>query len=519
MAFCRERTVHGRLFSRQARALVPFVVALCLGGWARADAQPSLLVLSRIAAGSVELEVGGLGTAPCNVTVFASASRSDLAGKVLPARRRIGTAQSATEKIRFVASSLPAVFATGSRVSIFFRVQAQCPSTTTQTSRLVSARFRSGLRGVQQSAWLRRLRQRLKVSELVLQEAFPTLRFDSPLDLQNAGDGSGVIYVVEQGGVIWSITQSNGTFSKKMFLDISRKTERSGEQGLIGLAFHPRYQDNGQFFVHYTARESGTSMISRFTRSSVDPLVADGGSEFSILTQEQPFSNHNGGGLAFGPDGYLYIGFGDGGSGGDPLNNSQNRRTLLGKMLRIDVDGREGGKNYRIPSDNPFVGSTETAPEIFALGLRNPYRFSFDFPSNRLLAGDVGQGAREEIDRIEKGKNYGWRIMEGSRCFSPEDNCDQTGLELPLLEYGRDDGSSVTGGYVYRGRRIPSLIGKYVFGDFVSGRIWSLALSEIAAGKTELFDSDLLISSFGRDESGEIYVVSYQDGVIYTLSQ
>jgi glucose/arabinose dehydrogenase len=237
-----------------------------------------------------------------------------------------------------------------------------------------------------------------------------------------------------------------------------------------------------------------------------------------ILTQEQPFSNHNGGGLAFGPDGYLYIGFGDGGSGGDPANNSQNKQVLLGKMLRIDIDGSEGGRNYRIPADNPFAGSTGTAPEIFAIGLRNPFRFSFDFSSNRLLAGDVGQGEREEIDIIERGKNYGWRIMEGTQCFLPESGCDQTGLELPALDYGRDDGSSVTGGFVYRGEKLPSLIGQYIFGDFVSGRIWQSELLGIGSKKEELFDTDFLISSFGQDENGELYVLSYQDGVVYLLT-
>ncbi|OFV98767.1 MAG: hypothetical protein A3H28_01320 [Acidobacteria bacterium RIFCSPLOWO2_02_FULL_61_28] len=295
------------------------------------------------------------------------------------------------------------------------------------------------------------------------------------------------------------------------FLDIQDRVRSGGELGLLGLAFHPRYPANGRFFLNYTRNgpEGLETVIAEYAVSSANPNLANRNSERILLRFAQPFTNHNGGMLAFGQDGFLYIGTGDGGSAGDPMRNGQNVETLLGKILRMDVDS---GEPYASPPDNPFVGRAGR-DEIWAYGLRNPWRFSFDRLTGRLIAGDVGQNRREEIDIIVKGGNYGWNIMEGMLCFLPSTNCNQTGLILPIHDYGRDLGTSVTGGYVYRGKSAPSLTGKYLFGDFGSGRLW--ALTETTGGQWEA--EQLLtagnISSFGEDEAGEVYVVDYGGSV------
>jgi glucose/arabinose dehydrogenase len=356
-----------------------------------------------------------------------------------------------------------------------------------------------------------------KTGTLEVQVAFPGLRFERPVDLQHAGDNR--LFVVEQRGIISVFPNDAAVNAKKTFLDIESRVDDSGnEEGLLGLAFHPQYAQNGYFYVNYTASDPDRTVISRFKVSASDPNKAEEGSELVLLEIPQPYSNHNGGQVAFGPDGYLYIAVGDGGSGGDPKNNGQNLKTLLGAILRIDVDKPGGGKNYSIPADNPFAANSNGyREEIWAYGLRNPWRFSFDAENGTLWAADIGQNKWEEIDIIERGANYGWNTMEGMHCFEPSTGCEREGLVPPVWEYGRDEGVSVTGGYVYRGPSLPQLEGLYVYGDFVSGRIWTLDMKE---GKnpvnTELFDVPFTIASFGVDQQQELYLCAF-DGQIYTF--
>ena len=348
--------------------------------------------------------------------------------------------------------------------------------------------------------------------------AFPNLTFLRPLSLQHSGDGSDRLFVVEQAGVISVFPNEPDVNERQVFLDIqARVTDQSNEQGLLGLAFHPDFETNGYFYVNYTATSPERTVISRFSVSDDDANIANPASETVLLTYDQPYGNHNGGHIAFGPDGYLYIAAGDGGSAGDPLNNGQDRTTLLGSILRIDVDSQENGKAYGIPDDNPYVGNGEGfREEIFAYGLRNPWRFSFDSETGDLWAGDVGQNALEEIDIIENGRNYGWNIMEGDQCYPEGTSCDTDGLELPVFTYPHaNNNRSITGGYVYRGDDLPALTGYYVYADFVSGRIWALDTSDLEnPDNKELIDSDFRISSFGVDADNEMYITSF-DGNIY----
>jgi glucose/arabinose dehydrogenase len=344
--------------------------------------------------------------------------------------------------------------------------------------------------------------------------------FLQPLGLENAGDGSGRLFLLELGGKIWILDGTS--VLAEPFLDLTGKVSTQEENGLLGLTFHPRFSQNGRFYVYYT-RDFGDpvqlqSVVAEFLVSGTDPNKADAASERILLVVDQPHIWHNAGQLAFGPDGYLYIAFGDGGGIGDPWQQGQDITTLLGALVRVDVD-HPGPEPYGIPADNPFVG-VEGADEIWAYGFRNPWRFSFDFPTQRLFAGDVGQDAWEEVDIVVRGGNYGWSVMEGSHCYPPEiTDCDTTSLLLPIHEYGREDGRSVTGGFVYRGSQIPALAGSYVFGDFISGGIWSLA--EAADGtwhRTKLFDTDFFLVTFGRDEAEELYVVDF-GGAVYRLRQ
>jgi glucose/arabinose dehydrogenase len=351
---------------------------------------------------------------------------------------------------------------------------------------------------------------------LQLINAFPALSFTQPIFLTHSGDGTNRVFVVQQTGQIRVFPNDSLVASSAIFLNItSLISASSGEEGLLGLAFHPQYAANGYFYVNYTAPNPLRTVISRFKVSTSDPNVADPASEFKILEFNQPFTNHNGGMLAFGPDGYLYIGAGDGGSGGDPNNNGQNLSVLLGKILRIDVNGTGPGMNYRIPADNPFAGNgSGYREEIWAYGLRNPWRFSFDYSTGRLWAGDVGQDSREEVDIIEKGGNYGWRIMEGFACYNPSSGCNQAGLTLPIKDYDHTVGKSITGGYIYHGSRRQDLQGAYIYGDYVAGKIWMLRYS----GGTVTADSLLLstgknLSSFGTDQQNELYVLSYSGSV------
>ncbi len=337
--------------------------------------------------------------------------------------------------------------------------------------------------------------------------------------VSNAGDGSGILYAVQQQGFILPVS-TDGTVSQTAFLSIDDRIKSGGEQGLLGLAFHPDYATNGRFFVDYTDL-SGDTVLSEFERSS--DASADPASERVLLTIDQPFANHNGGMIAFGADGYLYIGMGDGGSFGDPFGSGQNLMTLLGKILRINVDS---GDAYGIPANNPFPPGNRAGivPEIWDWGLRNPWRFSFDRETGALFIGDVGQGRREEIDAENAGiggRNYGWNVMEGTGCYA-QATCGQTGLTPPVFDYGRDAGEcAVTGGYVYRGAQIPSLVGTYLFSDYCTGTLWGLdaeaALSTGSAAAVQLGTTDLSPSAFGEDESGELYIVDYSAGAIYRI--
>jgi glucose/arabinose dehydrogenase len=344
-----------------------------------------------------------------------------------------------------------------------------------------------------------------------IESAFPALTFKRPLDLQSPPDDSNRLYVVEQEGRIYSFINDSQVNSPLLFLDITdRVNDWGNEEGLLGLAFDPEFQNNSHFFVNYTSGDPRRTIVSRFiankNRTSADP-----NSEQIIIEIVQPYSNHNGGQIAFGPDGYLYIAVGDGGSAGDPRGNGQDLTTLLGTILRIDVSTLP----YLIPEDNPFAGNTKGyREEIFAYGLRNPWRFSFDLPTGNLWTGDVGQNAIEEIDIIESGGNYGWNIMEGSHCYQPAQNCDQSGLIQPVHEYSHSEGLSITGGFVYRGEEIPELFGAYIYADYISGKIWALFPNGTSYQNRLLLQTQLNISSFGIDDGNEIYLCAF-DGKIY----
>lgn len=353
-----------------------------------------------------------------------------------------------------------------------------------------------------------------------LAPAFPNLSFTRPVDLQHPGDGSNRLFVIEQAGVIRVFENDAATSEAGVFLDIQeRVNDRGNEEGLLGLAFHPDYEQNGFFYVDYTAADPRRTVIARYRADPQNANLADPNSETVLLEIPQPYANHNGGQIAFGPDGFLYIAMGDGGSGGDPQDHGQNPATLLGALLRIDVDNPSEGRPYGIPSDNPFVnGASGARPEIYAYGLRNPWRFSFDSETGRLWAADVGQNAYEEVSIIENGENYGWDVMEASHCFEPEENCDRSGLVLPIWEYGREDGVSITGGYVYRGPTMEELRGRYVVADYATGKIWALDYSGSGlATAEELMDTNLGISSFGVDADNELYVLAF-DGQIYRFA-
>lgn len=348
-------------------------------------------------------------------------------------------------------------------------------------------------------------------------DAFPGIQFNHPLDLQNAGDGSGRIFIAEQNGKIFVINPEDKS-SPELFLDISSKVNDNGsEQGLLGLAFHPDFKENGQFFVNYTTEKS--TIVSRFELDADNPVQADPESEAVMIEFSQPYANHNGGGLAFGPsDGYLYIGTGDGGGAGDPQKNAQNLGSLLGKILRIDINSVSQDRSYVIPEENPFKDNTEGyKEEVYAYGLRNPWRFSFDAIKGDLWVADVGQNKVEEINIVRKGGNYGWNIMEGSYCYDPPSDCNAEGLINPVYEYEHPMGRSITGGYVYRGKDVPVLEGIYIYADFITGYIWGLSYYEgRIAGNIILAETEYNISSFGIDENKEIYFTSF-DGKIYKL--
>lgn len=359
--------------------------------------------------------------------------------------------------------------------------------------------------------------------------AFPGMpNFSYPVELVNSADGTNRLFIVQQKGLVYVINNVPGVTTRKAYIDLtSRVSQGLGEKGLLGLAFHPDYENNRYVFASYTFDTVISSVtylksrVSRYTASLSNPDSALLSSEKIILTLSQPYSNHNGGRIVFGTDGYLYLGYGDGGSGGDPQGNGQNRATLLGKILRINIDSAGPGQTYSIPPTNPFYQNTQGyKEEIYAYGMRNPWKFSFDPVTNYMYCADVGQGTYEEIDIIENGKNYGWNKMEGFHCYGA---CDTTGKNFvrPILEYSHSVGISITGGYVYRGSLLPGLYGKYIYGDYGTGRMWALSYDGInPVTNDSLMTFPYSLSSFGVDEDNEFYICRYSSssGIIYKIN-
>ena len=338
-----------------------------------------------------------------------------------------------------------------------------------------------------------------------------------PILLTHANDGSGRIFVPQQQGIVHVFKPDSKETS--IFFDHTKKvvyTDKENEEGFLGLAFHPKYKTNGEFFAFYTTIDTPhTTVISRFKVSKTDPNKADPNSEEVLLSVTHPFWNHKGGTICFGTDGYLYIALGDGGAANDPHNNGQNLQSLLGKILRIDVDKKDDKLNYAIPKDNPFIGrkaknSLIARPEIYAYGLRNVWRMAFDHQTGTLWAGDVGQNIWEEIDIIVKGGNYGWNLRESKHEFAPNSTSNGSGMIEPIWEYDHEIGKSITGGAVYRGKKLPELAGHYIYGDYVSGKIWALKYDEskktvVANRPIPYTGANLPIMSFGEDQDNEIY--------------
>jgi glucose/arabinose dehydrogenase len=364
-------------------------------------------------------------------------------------------------------------------------------------------------------------------AQYIAKQAFPNLpNFALPLGIENAKDGTNRLFVVEQKGKIFVFQNSPSVSTRKLFIDLADVVSQGGgEMGLLGLAFHPNYKNNGYFYVNYTTTKGYprlTSVTSRFSVSTSNVDSAVRSSELVLHTVQQPHENHNGGCIKFGPDGYLYISYGDGGSGGDPLNRAQNLDSLFGKILRIDVDNPSGGKNFGIPSSNPYASSENAnRKQVFAYGLRNVWRMSFDPITGKLWAGDVGQGTWEEIDIIESGKNYGWKVLEGKHCYSPSSGCDSSNKVMPVIEYRHANGDlSVTGGYVYRGSLNPGLYGKYIYGDYGTGRIWMADEANPTPTNQLLIETvnpKRLLSTFGVDENDELYFTAFYPGRIWTI--
>jgi glucose/arabinose dehydrogenase len=336
-----------------------------------------------------------------------------------------------------------------------------------------------------------------------------------PMVLTHAGDGSNRVFVATEHGVIHVFNNDQKPQKTSIFLDIQDRVvyrDDQNEEGFLGLAFHPKYKENGEFFVFYTTKKAKqTNVLSRFKVSKDDPNKADPNSEEELMRFEKPFWNHDGGTLCFGPDGYLYLTHGDGGSFNDPFDNGQNLKSLLGKVHRIDVDHKDAGKNYAIPKDNPFVSMKDARPEIWAYGLRNIWRMSFDRKTGQLWAGDVGQNLYEEIDLIEKGGNYGWNRREGLHPFGPKGRGYSKEFIDPIWEYHHDVGKCIIGGHVYRGPRLPELDGYYLYGDYVSNKIWALRYDEAkkrVVANRPIKDRNLPMFSFGEDEKGEVYMLT-----------
>lgn len=345
--------------------------------------------------------------------------------------------------------------------------------------------------------------------------AFPELEFVRPIVLTHAGDGSDRVFVASQLGKVHVFDNDQAAKETKVFLDIESRVvykDNENEEGFLGMAFHPQYKENGELFVYYTTTGAPhTSVISRFRVSKEDPNFVDPATEEELLRIKQPYWNHNGGTIVFGPDGYLYIALGDGGAGGDPHKNGQNLGTLLGKVLRIDVDHQDEGLHYAIPKDNPFVGKPGARGEVWAYGIRNIWRMAFDPETGLLWAGDVGQDLWEEVDLIVRGGNYGWSVREGTHPFGPHGAESSQGMVEPIFEYHHEVGKSITGGNVYRGKRLPQLAGKYLYADYITGKVYALDYDLTAKqvrGNYEIPGNIAPVMSFGEDEQRETYYLT-----------
>lgn len=343
--------------------------------------------------------------------------------------------------------------------------------------------------------------------------------FTSPLGIATAGDGSNRVFVVEQGGTVRIVR--NGQVGARPFLDIADRISSGGERGLLGLAFHPSFPDDPRLFVDYTDR-TGDTQVSSFRVDPASPDVVDAGTEERLLHVKQPYPNHNGGALAFGPDGFLFISLGDGGSGGDPQGNGQSTDTLLAKILRIDVDRPSADRRYGIPNDNPFAAGGGK-PEIWLTGLRNPWRMSFDRATGDLWIGDVGQASWEEVDvqraGVPGGTNFGWNRMEGSHCYRPTSGCEEPSLVLPVTDYGHDQGCTVIGGVVARGTDQPALTGGYLFADYCSGRVWAIDPSTNGYRKPTLVgETGRNVAAFAEDEAGRVLAVDISGGTLLEVT-
>ena len=401
------------------------------------------------------------------------------------------------------------------RRRFFFSLEADCPGARV-VSPVASVRIR-GIRGRgrRPAKWLRALGRKIQGLSVVLREVPGDLQFSRPIDFQTAPGQTDRVYIAEQAGKIFSVTIGETNSEKTLFLDIEDEVACCGERGLLGFAFHPDFENSGFLFVHYNEGGTGDTLLERY---QVQNGVVNKASATLFLRIAQPASNHNAGSIAFGLDGFLYFPLGDGGGAGDSFNNAQDLSTLLGSLLRIDVDTPEGNRNYSIPSDNPFVGNNSGfREEAWAYGFRNPFRMSIDPETGDLWLGDVGQSSFEEIDLVTRGGNYGWNTLEGNECFNPPQNCNRSGLEAPVLAYPHSQGASVIGGHVYRGNGLAGFKGAYIYGDFISGRIWSLRRSGDEVLNAELLDTDKLISCIGRDTTGELYVLDLGSGGVFRL--
>lgn len=361
-----------------------------------------------------------------------------------------------------------------------------------------------------------------------VERAFPEVRIDRPILLMHAGDGSGRFFVGSQHGQIYFLSDENQS-EPTLFMDLSEQVtykDNQNEEGLLGLAFHPQFRENGEFFLYYTSSdEAQLSRISRFRTVPGNPNAGDRASEEILLEMKQPYWNHNGGTLVFGPDGFLYVGLGDGGFRADPLRAGQDLSTLLGKILRIDVDRRDPGMKYAIPEDNPFVNTPGARPEVFAYGLRNVWRMSFDRQTGDFYVADVGQDLWEEVNLVTRGGNYGWSLREAAHPFYQKTEEAPAELIDPIWEYPHTEewGKSITGGNVYRGSRLPELQGYYLYADYVTGRLWALQydrqLEKVTANRPIAWGPSLPVVSFGETESGDVYFSTVTaGGVIYRFA-